>query len=84
MVGSDPCGGQAADEGDAAEAHSPEEGGASGFHDEMLQKDPELCEQGATVWVSPGRVSESEESVVNERQQQTPLTTKEHEHSCWH
>lgn len=46
---SDPRGGQAADEGDTAEAHLPEEGGAGGLHDEVLQKDPQLCEQGAAV-----------------------------------
>lgn len=33
---SDPRGGQTADEGDTAEAHPPEEGGAGGLHDEVL------------------------------------------------
>lgn len=49
MAESNPGGGEAADEGDAAEAHLPEEGGASGLHDKVLQKDSQLCEQGAAV-----------------------------------
>lgn len=43
----DPCGGQAADEGDTAEAHPPEEGGTGRLHDEVLQKNSQFCEQGA-------------------------------------
>lgn len=50
----------------------------------MLQKNSQLCEQGAAVWVSSGCVAESEESVVNERQQQAPLATEKHENSGWH
>lgn len=50
----------------------------------MLQKNPQLCEQGAAVWVSSGCVAESEEPVINERQQQAPLATEEHENSGWH
>lgn len=81
---SDPRGGEAADEGDTAEAHPPEEGGADRLHDEVLQKNSQLCEQGAAVWVSSGCVAESEESIVNERQQQASLATEEHENSGWH
>lgn len=81
---SDTCGGEAADEGDTAEAHLPEEGGAGGLHDEVLQKNSQLCEQGAAVWVSSGCVAEGEESVVNERQQQAPLAAEEHKNSGWH
>ena len=44
---SDDRGGEAADEGDTAEAHPPEEGGTDRLHDEMLQKNPQLSEQGA-------------------------------------
>lgn len=81
---SDPRGGQTADEGDTAEAHPPEEDGAGRLHDEVLQKDSQLCEQSAAVGVSSGCVTESEESVVDEGQQQAPLATEEHENSCWH
>lgn len=49
VVWSDPRGGEAADEGDTAEAHPPEEGGTGRFHDEVLQKNSQLCEQGAEV-----------------------------------
>ena len=49
---SDARGGEAADEGDTAEAHLPEEGGAGGLHDQVLQKDPQLCEQGAAVEIA--------------------------------
>lgn len=44
---SDPRGGQTADEGDTAEAHPPEEGRAGRLHDQVLQKNSQLCEQGA-------------------------------------
>lgn len=44
---SDPRGGEAADEGDTAEAHLPKEGGAGRLHDQVLQKNSQLCEQGA-------------------------------------
>lgn len=50
----------------------------------MLQKNSQLCEQGAAVWVSSGCVAESEKSVVNERQQQAPLAAEEHKNSGWH
>ncbi len=46
---SDPCGCQTADEGDTAEAHPPKEDRAGRLHDEVLQKNPQLCEQGAGV-----------------------------------
>lgn len=46
---SDARGSEAADEGDAVEAHPPEEDGAGGLHDEVLQENPQLREQGA-VW----------------------------------
>lgn len=46
---SDPRGGETADEGDTAEAHPPEEGRAGRLHDEVLQKNSQLCEQGAGV-----------------------------------
>lgn len=46
---SDPRGGETADEGDTAEAHPPEEDGAGRLHDEVLQKNSQLCEQGAVV-----------------------------------
>lgn len=46
---SDPRGGEAANEGNTAEAHPPEEDGAGRLHDEVLQKNPQLCEQGAGV-----------------------------------
>lgn len=81
---SDPRGGETADEGDTAEAHPPEEDGAGGLHDEVLQKDSQLCEQSAAVGISSGCVTESEESVIDERQQQAPLATKEHENGGWH
>lgn len=42
----DSCRSQAADEGDAIEAHSPEEGRAGGLHHKVLQENPQLCEQG--------------------------------------
>lgn len=42
----DSCRGQTADEGDAIEAHSPEEGGAGRLHHKVLQENPQLCEQG--------------------------------------
>lgn len=82
--GSDPGGCQAADEGDAAEAHPSEEGGAGGLHGKVLQEDPQLGEQGAAVGVSSGCITKSEESVVNERQQQTSLATEEHKYSGGH
>lgn len=44
---SDARGSEAADEGDAAEAHPPEEDGAGRLHDEVLQENPQLREQGA-------------------------------------
>lgn len=50
----------------------------------MLQKNPQFCEQGAAVWVSSGCVAEGEKSIVNERQQQASLATKEHENSGRH
>lgn len=50
----------------------------------MLQENSQLCEQGAAVWVSSGCVAESEESVVNERQQQASLATEEHKSCGWH
>lgn len=50
----------------------------------MLQKNSQFREQGAAVWVSSGGVAESEESVVNERQQQASLATEEHKDSGWH
>lgn len=50
----------------------------------MLQEDPQLGEQGAAVGVSSGCIAKSEESVVNERQQQTSLTTEQHENSGRH
>lgn len=49
VLKSDHRGGEAADQGDAAEAHLPEEGGANGLHDKVLQKNSQLCEQGAGV-----------------------------------
>lgn len=83
-TGSDSSGRQAADEGDAAEAHPSEEGGAGGLHGKVLQEDPQLREQGAAVGVSSGCVAESEESVVNKRQQQTSLTTEKHKNRGRH
>lgn len=65
-------------------AHSSEEGGAGGLHGKVLEEDPQLCEQGAAVWISSGCIAESEESVVNEGQQQTSLATEEHEDRGWH
>lgn len=50
----------------------------------MLQENSQLCEQGAAVRVSSGCVAEGEESVVNERQQQTSLATEKHKSSGWH
>lgn len=50
----------------------------------MLQEDPQLGEQSAAVRVPPGRVAKSEESVVNERQQQTSLATEKHENCGGH
>lgn len=50
----------------------------------MLQKNSQLGEQGAAVWISSGGVAQSEESVVNKRQQQAPLATEEHENRGWH
>lgn len=44
---SDAGGSEAADEGDAAEAHPPEEDGAGRLHDEVLQENSQLREQGA-------------------------------------
>lgn len=46
---SDPRGCETADEGDTAETYSPEKDGASWLHDEVLQKNSQLCEQGAVV-----------------------------------
>lgn len=46
---SDSSGSEPADEGDAAEAHPPEEDGAGRPHDEVLQENSQLREQGA-VW----------------------------------
>lgn len=65
-------------------AHPSEEGGAGGLHGKVLQEDPQLREQGAAVWVSSGCIAKSEESVVNEGQQQTSLATEEHENCSWH
>lgn len=42
----DSCRGQAANEGDAVEAHSPEEGRAGGLHHKVLQENPQLREEG--------------------------------------
>lgn len=50
---SDAGGSKAADESDAAEAHPPEEDGAGRLHDEMLQENPQLREQGS-VWKQAG------------------------------
>lgn len=50
---SDAGGSETADEGDAAEAHPPEEDGAGGLHDKVLQENPQLREQGA-VWKQAG------------------------------
>lgn len=50
---SDPRGSQTADEGDTAEAHPPEEDRAGRLHDELLQKNPQLCEQGAVGETDP-------------------------------
>lgn len=44
---SDARGRKTADEGDTAETYSPEEDRAGWLHDEMLQKNSQLCEQGA-------------------------------------
>lgn len=81
---SDSSGRQPADEGDAAEAHPSEEGGTGGLHGKVLQEDPQLGEQGAAVGVSSGCITQSEESVVNERQQQTSLSTEKHKNRCRH
>lgn len=50
----------------------------------MLQENPQLCEQGAAVWVSSRCVAEGEEAIVNKRQQQASLATEEHKNSGWH
>lgn len=81
---SDACGCEAADEGDTAEAHPPKEDGAGWLHDKVLQKNPQLREQCAAVWVSSWSVAKREESIVNEGQQQTSLATEEHENCGWH
>lgn len=44
---------ETADEGDAAEAHPPEEDGAGRLHDKVLQENSQLREQGA-VWKQAG------------------------------
>lgn len=48
-VKSHPRGCQTADEGNTAETYSPEEDRACWLHDEVLQKNSQLCEQGAVV-----------------------------------
>lgn len=80
----DSCRSQAADEGDAIEAHSPEEGRAGGLHHKVLQENPQLCEQGPTVRVSSGGVTQSQKAVINEGLQQAALSAEEHEDSSWH
>lgn len=50
----------------------------------MLQKHPQLCEQGATVWVTSGRIPEREKSVIYERLQNAALSTEKHEDSSRH
>lgn len=47
MASSDAGGSKAADEGDAAEAHPPEEDRTGRLHDEVLQENSQLREQGA-------------------------------------
>lgn len=42
----DSCRGQAANEGDAVEAHSPEEDRAGRLHHKVLQENSQLREQG--------------------------------------
>lgn len=56
----DSGGGQAANEGDAVEAHSPEEGRTGGLHHEVLQENPQLREEGPdqretakNKWINP-------------------------------
>lgn len=44
---SDPGGCKAADEGNATETHPSEESRTGRFHDKVLQKDTQLCEQCA-------------------------------------
>lgn len=48
-VKSHPRGCQAADEGNTAKTYSSEEDRAGWLHDEVLQKNSQLCEQGAVV-----------------------------------
>lgn len=49
QVKSDPRWCQTADEGDAAQTYPPEEDGAGWLHDEVLQKNSQLCEQRAAA-----------------------------------
>lgn len=53
-VKSDPRGCETADESDTAETYPPEEDRAGWLHDEVLQKNPQLCEQGAAVETDSG------------------------------
>ena len=67
--GSDPGGRQAADEGDAAQTHLPEEGGAGGLHDEVLQEDAQLREQGAGGGGRTTYVTQIEECTIHKGDQ---------------